>query len=231
MDTSVDQNTLAFDFLSGIGVNLPKPTDEQYARRIIEIGERLHSAGVLHSIITASTYCGGYYGGIKLTDDYVLGEAMRELLPVRYQELRNACFMCMENAWNEGLLSLSGTGEGRYGCLYLGCEGDKVLWFWVEWWDKHSPQSDGKSGPAGCVELDVALMTSVFSRVDYYATPFPQDIVRWLIDHMKRERDRRCKVLSEFERQTTLLEVDYDRFKTIDEMPPREQQRSNEFFS
>lgn len=214
MDTSIDQSTVALDFLSGIGVNLPQPSHEQYARRVIAIGDRLHENRVLHGIITASTYVSS-----KLSREYALGKAMQQFLPERYEELRNSRFMQVKDtSGNRGDLGHSGEGVSAY--LYLGYERNKVLWFWVEAWkyDHRSPRTDGKSGPISCIELDVASMAEIFSRFNY-ATPFPQHIVGWLLEHAKKERDRRREALFDFERQTTLLEVDHKLFDAIDEMP------------
>jgi hypothetical protein len=214
MDTSIDQSTVALDFMSGIGVNLPQPTHEQYARRIIAIGERLHKSRVLHGIITASTSASS-----KLSREFTLRGAMQEFLPERYEALKNARFMQVKDtSGNRGDLGHGGKGVSTY--LYLGYDGVEVLWFWVEAYkyDHRSPRTDGKSGPIACIELDVASMTEIFSRFEY-ATPFPQHIVGWLVQHAKRERDRRREALFEFERQTTLLEVDHNLFDAIDEMP------------
>jgi hypothetical protein len=201
VDTSYDFNSPTYDFLSGVGINLPNPTNEEYAHRLFVIAHRLWYSGALSYVI----------GNSRIQDEYHLGPAMKEFLPQRFGELKNARAVELKRLNSEA----GGFHYENGVCtrIYLGYSRDGILWFSTTEWDWDWRKPDSKKGPLSCVELDVDSLAELFSTVDW-ATPFPHHLLDYLLDLVRQERAERKRKFLLIDKQLSLLEHDAKLFAT-----------------
>ena len=208
MDTSSDFSSPTYDFLSGIGMNFPNPTNEEYAYRLFAIAHRLWHSGALSYII----------GNSRIRDEYHLGPAMEKFLPERFEQLKSARAIELKERYSQaGGFNYE---DGVCTRIYFGYSRDGVLWFsTTEWhWDWRKP--DSKKGPLSCVELDVDSLARLFSTVDW-GVPSPHHLLEHLLDRAREERKERERKLLLVDKQIGLLERDAELFAASIQTPRR----------
>jgi hypothetical protein len=178
-----------------VGINLPNPTNEEYAHRLFAIAHRLWYTRALSYVI----------GNSRIEDEYHLGPAMEKFLPERFEELKNARAVELKK-----LRSQAGGFTRKDGVctrIYLGYSRDGILWFSTTEWDWDWREPDSKKGPLSCVELDVDLLAELFSTVDW-ATPSPHHLLDYLLDLVREERAERERKFLLVDEQLGMLERD-----------------------
>lgn len=195
------------DFLLGEAGDLPKPTAEQYAKKIFDISKRLSQSGVL-ILMTQHSWLGR-----TLKETYTLAKAMETLLPERYELLdgQSSRFISMSDPSSE-YHRVYTTEEGLDYCVFLGTSRNREpLWFLVTEWN-HRKTSE--RGVVSCVELDVSSMADMIASISN-ATPLAMTIVERLLWFAKDIAHEYKARLEEILRQQTLLHVDQSRLRVV----------------
>lgn len=199
VDTSRDYSSPTYDFLSGNGINLPKPTSEEYARRLFAIAERLWDSGVLNSVI----------GNRTVKDNSKLREAMERFMPEQYEELKTVRVVELKSpVRGEEGYSLDSKVRSR---IYLGYSKHDLFWLHTTEWAWRS------IGPISCTILDLPSLIEIFQKSN---RQLPHTLLRWLNAMLYSELNRQKTKLDTIQEQFWRLCRDVELFGTANSAPP-----------